>query len=121
MNRKEKLALYEALATEQSLILKGKATAYTSMNGNMFSFLAPDGTLAFRLSKEDQVAFELEHGPSEVRQYNSVMRGYVGISDDLLSDTEKLKSVFEQCVKNAKSLKPKPMMSPKIPPEVKGT
>ena len=108
MDRKEKLALYEALVTEQSLTLKGKATAYTSMNGNMFSFLAPDGTLAFRLSKEDQAAFEVEHGPSEVRQYNSVMRGYVGISDDMLSDAEKLNSVFAKCVQNAKTLKPKP-------------
>ncbi|QMU59595.1 MAG: hypothetical protein GKR98_16245 [Boseongicola sp.] len=109
MDREQKLAVYENLvAGFDDFAIKGKASRYTSMNGNMFSFLAPDGTLAFRLSKDDKTAFEDEHGPYDVIQYNSTMRGYVEIRDDLIADDAALKTVFTKCVANARTLKPKP-------------
>ncbi len=52
------LDAYDALvATHPDVERKGAATPYTSMNGHMFSFLTPDGTLALRLSAADREAF----------------------------------------------------------------
>jgi len=114
MSREDKLATYEALiAAVPDLEPKGKATTYTSLNGNMFSFLSPEGELAFRLSKEDHAAF-LEHAPDAVvEQYGRVMRGYVEVSDDLIADPPALQALFDQCVANARTLKTKPTTRPK--------
>lgn len=109
MDRAEKLALYEDLvAGSDDLAIKGKTMPYTAINGNMFSFLGQDDTLAFRLSDEDRAAFESEQGPSEVRQYGSVMRGYVGLPDELLADRERVAALFAASVAHARTLKPKP-------------
>ena len=109
MDRAAKLALYKDLvAGFEDLAIKGKATAYTSMNGNMFSFLSPDGVWAFRLSEPDREAYETAFGPSEVIQYNSVMRGYVEVQGSLIEDPNALTNWFAKCVENARSLKPKP-------------
>ncbi len=49
------LKIYTALVDEYDNIqVKGKKTAYTAMNGNMFSFLDAAGLLCIRLSKEDK-------------------------------------------------------------------
>lgn len=109
LTRAEKLAAYtDLVAGFDDLAIKGKATSYTSMNGNMFSFLAPDGTLAFRLSKDDYAEFEGRYGNAEVRQYGSVMRGYVGVPDEVIRDADALSKLFAACVAHAKTLKPKP-------------
>lgn len=50
----ETLALYEALAaTCPGLERRGRAMPYTAVNGNMFSFLTPTGTLALRRPAKD--------------------------------------------------------------------
>lgn len=109
MQRPEKLAVYQELvAGFDDLAIKGKATAYTSVNGNMFSFLSPDGNLAFRLSDTDRAKYESIFGPSHVIQYNSVMRGYVLVRDELASDRDDLAIWFSRCVIHARTLKPKP-------------
>jgi hypothetical protein len=109
MDRSAKLALYQDLVAEfEDFAIKGKASAYTSLNGNMFSFLSPDGVWAFRLSEEDRAEYESTYGPSEVIQYNSVMRGYVEIREELGKDPEPLGIWFARCVANARTLKPKP-------------
>lgn len=108
MTRDEKLAVYrELVAGFDDLAIKGKATPYTAINGNMFSFLGQEDVLAFRLSATDQRLFEDTHGPSEVKQYGSVMRGYVGLPDSVISDSQDLKSLFGASYAFAKSLKPK--------------
>jgi hypothetical protein len=109
MERREKLAKYHDLvAGFEDLAIKGKASAYTALNGNMFSFLSPDGLWAFRLSDQDRKAYESAFGPSEVIQYNSVMRGYVEIRDALAEDADALKDWFARSLANARTLKPKP-------------
>ena len=109
MDRAAKLAVYQELvAGFQDLAIKGKATAYTAMNGNMFSFLSPDGVLAFRLSADDKTVFEDIFGPSEVIQYNSVMRGYVEINTDVLTNPEALYDWFNKSTSFARTLKAKP-------------
>lgn len=87
--------------------VKGKATRYTAMNGNMFSFVDGDGLLCIRLSTEDKAAYEAAHGTSDVLQYGSVMRGYVPVLESMLDDQAALRALFTKAVENAKSLKPK--------------
>ena len=54
----ETLRLYEELvATRPELERKGKTMPFTSVNGHMFSFLTPDGTLALRLPQAERDAF----------------------------------------------------------------
>lgn len=108
MSHDEKLVVYDALiAGVDGLERKGKASAYTSMNGNMFSFLSPEGVLAFRLSKPERTAF-LEHCPDAVvEQYGSVMRDYVEVADEIIEDGAGLRALFEQSVANAHALRPK--------------
>ena len=86
---------------------KGKTTAYTSMNGNMFSFVGPDGEMCLRLSSEQIAAYGAEWDASPVLRHNSVMNGYVAVSQSLLDDEASLAQWFAQSVAFAQTLKPK--------------
>jgi hypothetical protein len=74
----------------------------------MFSFLDGDGAMALRLSEEmvDEFLGTYESGP--VIQYGSVMRGYVSVPDDLLSDVEGLGAWFQKAYDWIGTLEPKP-------------
>ena len=57
----DKVALYEKLlATHPKIERKGATMPYTSLNGNMFSLLAPSGELILRLSESEREAFAKE-------------------------------------------------------------
>ncbi|MBO6673930.1 MAG: hypothetical protein JJ908_06795 [Rhizobiales bacterium] len=100
---------YAALAEAHwKLPIKGKANPYTSMNGNMFSFLSKEGDICLRLSKDNQTAFWKAHGGEPVKQYGSVMQGYVALSQDVLADEETSRHWFEQCLADAQALPAKP-------------
>jgi TfoX/Sxy family transcriptional regulator of competence genes len=90
---------------EAGEVVKGAKNPYTSRNGHMFSF--PDGTMAIRLSDElsDEFLAAYESGP--VTQYGSVMRGYVSVPDDLLSDTEEISSWLKKAHEWIGTLEPK--------------
>lgn len=60
----------------------------------MFSYYSKDAELGIRLSKEDKKDFEDKYKTGPFVQYNSVMQGYVGIPQELLEDTEELKSIY---------------------------
>lgn len=102
------LERYAAVVEGAGEPVKGAKNPYTSRNGHMFSFLDGDGEMALRLSEEltDEFLSRYESGP--VSQYGSVMRGYVSIPDDLLSDTEELGSWFEKAYDWIGTLEPKP-------------
>jgi hypothetical protein len=102
------LERYAAVVEGVGEPVKGAKNPYTSRNGHMFSFLDGDGAMALRLSKEltDEFLSRYESGP--VIQYGSVMRGYVSIPDDLLSDIEELGSWFEKAYDWIGTLEPKP-------------
>lgn len=54
----DKLILYEKLvASNAGVELKGATVPYTSMNGNMSSYLSKEGKLALRLPPADIEAF----------------------------------------------------------------
>jgi hypothetical protein len=108
-DRNAVLEIYDRLIAEvDGLARKGKATAYTSMNGNMFSFVDGNGVLALRFSNEDLEVFNAEFGGGPVLQYGSVMRGYGAVPEALLKDEDRLKGWFLKSVAHVLSLKPKP-------------
>ena len=58
---------------------------------------------------DDLVAeFRSQHESGPVIQYGSVMRGYVSVPDDLLSDTDELTEWFERSRSWIRTLEPKP-------------
>ncbi len=84
--------------------VKGKANPYTSLNGNMFSFLDKSGSLCLRYPKADRVAFLEEHKLPPVTQYGAIMKEYVSVPAHIAADPTALNACFETCVTYAKSL-----------------
>src|SRR5688500_15638999 len=106
----EIVALYEKLiATIPNLERKGATMPYTSHNGNMFSFLAKDGSLAIRLGPEGRDAFIKKYKTSLVEANGTILKEYVAVPKKLQADIKSLKPYFAQSVAYVKSLKPKPI------------
>ena len=109
MDRDAVLALYDRLiGRHDGLARKGKATAYTAVNGNMFSFVGPDGELCLRLSQADIESYGVDFPNDPVVRYNSVMNGYVAVPDALLEQEDLLVNWFARSVEFAGTLKSKP-------------
>lgn len=87
--------------------VKGAKNPYTSRNGHMFSFLDPQGEMALRLPDDLAEEFLSKYESGPVTQYGSLMRGYVSIPDDLLSDSEELVSWFKRSHEWIGTLEPK--------------
>jgi hypothetical protein len=105
----ESVALYEALlATNPEIERKGATMPYTSVNGNMFSLLTSDGTLALRLPEPDRAAFLERHDTTLCEQYGVVMKEYVRVPAALLRDTRALAKYLDVSYRYARSLRPKP-------------
>jgi len=105
----ETLALYEQLvATAPGVQRKGANVPYTSLNGNMFSYLDQQGQLALRLPPEARAAFLSRYPTGPVKPYGVMQPEYVYVPSDLLAETEELQPYFAQSVAYAQSLKPKP-------------
>ena len=105
MTREDVLTIYDGLiAGHSDLRRKGKANAYTALNGNMFSFVGPDAELCIRLSKEDIARYGINFDASPVIRYGSVMNGYVAVSEALLRDPDELSLWFDRSVEFARAL-----------------
>ena len=101
--------LYEALvATCPSIERKGKSSPYTSVNGNMFTVLAADGTLGLRLADADRDALLATYGTGLYQAHGTIMKEYVAVPADLLARTSELAPYLAKSYTYAKSLKPKP-------------
>lgn len=109
------LALYEKLvATNPSIEVKGATMPYTSLNGNMFSFLTKKGQLALRLPEEERDAFLNKFNTKLCVQHGRVMKEYVVVPDQLLRATRNLRLYFDLSVQYVESLQSK---STKRPPK----
>lgn len=109
MQEKSGLERYEALVARYfDDKVKGKANRYTSMNGNMYSFLDKDGTIYLRLSEKGKKAFNTANGTSDVIQYGAVMRGYIAIPEAFYANDDQIDAVFAECLENARNLPAKP-------------
>ena len=105
----ERLDQYERLvATQAGVQRKGATIPYTSVNGNMFSYLDASGALALRLSGPDRERFIAEHRTGLHEAYGHVQKEYVTVPDSLLATTDELAPWFAASHAYARSLKPKP-------------
>lgn len=88
--------------------LKGASMPYTSLNGNMYSFLDKNGVCALRLSKGDCAAFNQEFATNfYVHESGAVMQEYVTVPPSLLGDLKTVGGWFKKSLAYAKTLKPK--------------
>ena len=105
----DKLELYEKLvATNPKIERKGAANPYTSLNGHMFSYLNPSGTLALRLPEAEREKFLKKYKTTLFEAYGAVMKEYVTVPDSLLRNTKELQKYFELSYEYIGTLKPKP-------------
>ncbi len=101
-------AAYDALvASVSGLERKGAAMPYTSINGNMSSFVTQRGILALRMSASDRGAFGQTYPSEPVRQHGAVMKEYVAVPPDLLERVDELIPWFQRSCEYVGSLKPK--------------
>ena len=104
----ETLEQYDQLvARRPRLERKGKTMPYTSINGHMSSFLAPDGTLALRLPEGDRAAFLEKYQTTLVEQHGRVVKEYVAVPASLLKRPDELEPYFELSCDYVGSLRPK--------------
>ena len=105
----EKLKLYEKLVgSNPDIERKGATVPYTSLNGNMFSYLHSSGAMALRLSTGERDKFLAKYKTKLFEAYGIVQKEYVTVPDALLAKTNELKPYFEISYEYAKSLRPKP-------------
>lgn len=105
----DKLALYEKLvATNPKVERKGATVPYTSVNGNMFSYLSNEGKLELRLPAGEREAFLKKYKAKLCEAYGRIQPEYVEVPDSLLASTQELKKFFDSSYAYAASLKPKP-------------
>jgi hypothetical protein len=105
----DKFALYEKLvATNPKVELKGAAVPYTSVNGNMFSYLSKEGKLELRLPAGEREAFLKKYKAKLCEAYGKVQPEYVEVPDSLLASTNELKKFFDSSFEYVNSLKSKP-------------
>ena len=87
---------------------KGASMPYTSVNGNMFSYLDASGSMALRLSAPDRATFIARYSTQLHEAYGTVQKEYVTVPDALLDDTGRALPWFQSSLEYATSLKPKP-------------
>lgn len=106
----EALEQYLAVVTGSSSDcgVKGAKNPYTASNGNMFSSLTADGTMALRMSEELAAEFRASYDTGPVVQYGSVMRGYLSVPGALLADTDALVTWFDRAFAWIATLPAKP-------------
>ena len=105
----EKFALYERLvATNPDIELKGATHPYTSLNGNMFSYLHPSGSMALRLPPDEREKFIKRFKTTLFEAYGVIQKEYVTVPEALLSNTKELEKYFYLGWQYAQTLKPKP-------------
>ena len=81
---------------------------YTSVNGNMFSYLDASGVMAMRLSAADRAAFIERFAAGLHEAHGIVQKEYVAVPAAVLDDTELLLPHFRSSYAYALTLRPKP-------------
>jgi hypothetical protein len=103
------LGWYDRLvATIPNVERKGATVSNTSLNGHMFSYLTPDGTLALRLPAEARTEFLERYHTRLVEAYGVVQKEYVVVPEALLQQTQKLQAYFQISFAYVNSQRPKP-------------
>lgn len=104
------LDVYRKLVADYpGLSHKGVSMPYTSLNGNMFSFVTNEGKLALRLPDGDRQEFMARFHTNPVIQHGALMKEYVEVPDVLLKDQKELFTYFTRSYEHASTIKPKPV------------
>jgi len=104
----DKLDLYDKFISMNAEIKrKGTTLPYTSVNGNMFTFLSKDGKLNIRLPAPDRESFITKFKTSPSVQHGVTMKEYVVVPEFLLKNTNELQLYVDRSFEYAKTLKSK--------------
>lgn len=104
----EKLKVYnELVAMCPHIERKGKTVPHTSSNGYMFSIFNKAGEIGIRFSKEVQKKYMEEYNTTLFKSYNSIMHGYILITDEMLKDMDNLAKLLNESYEHVMSLEPK--------------
>ncbi len=110
----DRIALYDLLvATQPEVERRGLTTPYTSVNGNMFSYLNAAGEVALRLSPTDRAEFMERYGAAPAVAHGVTQAEYVAVPRALLTKIDELAPYFAASYEYAKTLKPKATTRPK--------
>lgn len=96
----------DLVATNDQAQLKGAKVPYTSMNGNMYSYLGDNG-LALRLPADAREGFLTKYQTTLYHAYGIVQKEYVTVPAELLAKTDELAAYFRASFDYAMTLKPK--------------
>lgn len=96
----------ELVATIHEAQLKGAKIPYTSMNGNMYSYLGENG-VALRLPADMREEFLAKYQTTLYHAYGIVQKEYVTVPAELLVKTDEIAPYFRVSFEYAKTLKPK--------------
>jgi hypothetical protein len=112
--RADALARYDKLiATVPGVARKGDTMPYTSVNGNMSSYLTKADRLALRLPAGAREELIAKFKAKLCEAYGIVQKEYVEIPDALLGKTAVLAPYFAASFAYVSGLKPKPTKRPK--------
>jgi hypothetical protein len=95
------------IAAQPGVERKGAAMPYTSVNGNMFSYL-DRGHLVLRLPAVEREAFLERHSTTLHEAYGIVQKEYVDVPDEVFDDPDQSGAYFQVSCAYAASLRPKP-------------
>jgi hypothetical protein len=107
----DKVALYERLIeTVEGVRAKSNfGSAYTAVNGNMYSMISKHGVVGIRLPEPDRSAFLADHQTELFRGDPAwpPAREFVAVPDALLHDTQALRPYLERSYRYVQTLSPK--------------
>jgi hypothetical protein len=104
----EKLKIYDDLIEKcPRFERKGKTMPYTSANGYMFSALNKAGEIGIRFSKATQEEYIKKYNTTIFKSYNSVMKGYILIPDEMLEDLDVVAVLLNESYDYVMTLEPK--------------
>lgn len=107
----DKVALYRRLieSVEGADTRSNFGSAYTAVNGNMYSMISKHGIVGIRLPEPDRSEFLAFHHTELFRGDPAwpPAREFVAVPDTLLADTDALRPYLERSYRYALTLKPK--------------
>jgi TfoX/Sxy family transcriptional regulator of competence genes len=108
----DRLRLYQRLLESVPGVAEKSnfGSAYTAVNGNMYSMISKHGVVGIRLPEGKRAAFLEKYDATLFRGDPSwpPAKEYVAVPDDLLEDTDALRPYLERSYRYALTLKPKP-------------
>jgi hypothetical protein len=108
----DKVLLYQRLldAVEGLDTKSNFGSAYTAVNGNMYTMISKHGVVGIRLPEPERSAFLEKYSTALFRGDPAwpPAKEFVAVPDDLLPETETLIPYLEASLRHVLALKPKP-------------